>query len=119
MRPPQPSEWWVAQAAKVGGKCLKCRAETVGVYVPPTRDTHWECAIVEHCRVCGWETCMVRGQVRTVEAVHTRPLQLVQPQVLASTHRPGRGRATYRGAQVPGESRRKRRTPRKNFYDSL
>src|SRR3990167_39430 len=59
----RPVAWWQAQAAKVtGGRCLKCRGVTDGVYVPPTREAELECAVAEHCRTCGWETGLVRGR---------------------------------------------------------
>ena len=58
---PQPFSWWVAQAEAVEGVCAKCEGPLVGVYVPPTRATVNECAVVAHCRVCGGERLVLAG----------------------------------------------------------
>lgn len=68
------AEWWQAQALKVGGgKCLKCRGLTKGVYVPPSTETEFECAVMESCRLCGWDTVVVTGRVNEATIHHARP----------------------------------------------
>ena len=58
--PPQPVTWWVAQAMGVMEWCGKCQEPAEGIYVPPTRETMNECAVVAHCR-CGWERVVLAG----------------------------------------------------------
>ena len=60
--PAQPLPWWLAQALQLdGGECPKCSGVTRGVYVPPTTATLNECAVVEHCPLCGWEHPVLCG----------------------------------------------------------
>ena len=58
--PPKPLSWWVAQTMGVMEWCGKCQEPVEGVYVPPTRETANECAVVAHCR-CGWERLVLAG----------------------------------------------------------
>ena len=60
-KPPRPFSWWVAQADCIGGACPKCSGPTHGQYLPPSRHTMNECAVVEHCRICGWEHAVITG----------------------------------------------------------
>src|SRR3990167_868174 len=58
----QPLPWWLAQALQLdGGECPKCSGVTQGGYVPPTTATLNECAVVEHCQLCGWEHPVLCG----------------------------------------------------------
>ena len=60
---PRSYSWWDAQAhALAGGTCPKCKGLTFGQYVPPTRATVNECAVIEHCRICGWERVVLQGR---------------------------------------------------------
>ena len=103
--PLRPVAWWQAQAAKVtGGRCLKCRGVTDGVYVPPTRETELECAVAEHCRTCGWETVLVRGRAGEVEAVHARPEGVLKrvgvgARLPGAPQQPPRGRRRGKGTR--------------------
>ncbi len=58
----RPFSWWVAQACNVGGRCPKCDGLTEGRYVSATQETLNECAVVEHCVICGWEHPVLTGQ---------------------------------------------------------
>ena len=64
LTPPQTPKsltWWVAQAMGVMEQCVKCEGLVEGIYVPATRETMGECAVVAHCRICGWERVVLAG----------------------------------------------------------
>ena len=58
----QPFSWWVAQAAVIRETCRKCEGPVEGGYVPPTKETMGECAVVAHCRLCGAERMVIAGR---------------------------------------------------------
>jgi hypothetical protein len=59
---PQGHEWWAAQAVSYAGReCPKCGHMTSGEYLAP-HDLLGECGIIEHCMLCGWEKCHMRGR---------------------------------------------------------
>jgi uncharacterized OB-fold protein len=60
---PRGYEWWDTEAKKLnGGKCSKCGGLLMGMYIPPSRETMNECAVVEHCRICGSERVAISGR---------------------------------------------------------
>jgi hypothetical protein len=60
---PRPYFWWHEQARVLdGGTCPKCRGLTMGQYIPATRATESECAVIEKCRICGWERVVIKGR---------------------------------------------------------
>ena len=70
--PPRPFSWWVAQTEEIAGTCAKCEGPIVGVYVPPTRATVNECAVVAHCRICGNERMILSGMAGVPNGDHNR-----------------------------------------------
>jgi len=72
-------EWWQAQARQLtGNQCLKCGGFTLGVYVPPSMENQLECAVVEQCRVCGWESVRVRGRGNEPQRYYMRPTSMLK-----------------------------------------
>ncbi|HSE45003.1 MAG TPA: hypothetical protein VLA89_06710 [Gemmatimonadales bacterium] len=78
---PKPFEWWVAQSRLVhGGVCAKCRGVTTGQYIPPSRGTMNECAVVENCQTCGWEHVHLTGMSGVpYQAQPTNPRSQLKP----------------------------------------
>lgn len=69
---PKPSPWWVAQAEAIRETCERCEGPVEGVYIPPTRETANECAVVAHCRLCGRERMVLSGMAGTPYEDQTR-----------------------------------------------
>jgi len=62
---PMPVEWWEAMSRTIGGQgCPKCGGLTRGDYDPPSRESEFECCVIEHCNQCGWSPIHVTGYHR-------------------------------------------------------